>query len=178
MRFRPAILIGLLCASSLPAQSSTDEVEKLRAEVARLREENARLGQALREISAGAAEAEKFEGTWVIETACLEGKDVVSDRGGEIDFLGNRVIARMPGRKEPIRLRFGISPSAGQLDFGPILRSPEENYLPTGTSFDRVIGRYEWAGKELRISLQSAYTIPKDVSDKGQVLWILKRKKA
>lgn len=176
MSFRASVLLVLLGTSSLPAQGPGDDVEKLRAEIIRLREDNSRLRDTLKQILEGAAEAKKIEGAWVIDSARLDGTDVASDKGGEIEFIGNSVIARMPGRQDPVRLEFVITPSAKQLDFRPILRSVKDNYRATGTSLDRMIGRYEWAGNQLRVSLQSAYIIPSEISDKGQVLWILKRK--
>lgn len=165
---RPLSAILTLLAFAVPAFAQDQ------AELARLRDENAQLRQQLADIAASFAEAKKLHGTWIIETARRDGKVVASDQGGELEFLGNVVLARMPGQKELHRLEFGIHPATRQVDFRPLLLG--QGYKATGTSLDLVSGRYEWAGDTLRVSLQSAYTIPKDVSDREQVLWVLKRK--
>lgn len=176
-----ALAAGLCCAPAV-AQDRADDVQQLRAEVERLRAENAKLGgqlkacgDLLRQSAEAAAAAKKVAGVWVIETARRDGRDVPSDAGGRVEFVGNVVIARLPGSRKPIRLEFAVEPGRGLLSFLPLEGGAA---APSGTSFDLVTGRYEWAGGDaLRVSLQSAYTLPKEVSDRGQVLWVLKRQK-
>jgi uncharacterized protein (TIGR03067 family) len=136
----------------------------LKADVANLR-------KVIGEVQAGAAEAQRLEGTWVIETARQDGKEIAGERGGEIEFFGNVVFARFPGRKEVIRQTFLVCPSEKQIGFLSGTGSP------TFTSLDYFHGRYERDGDTLRVSLLG-YGVPIDVSDRNyQRLWVLKRKK-
>jgi outer membrane murein-binding lipoprotein Lpp len=161
-----------ICATPTTARDGADDVRKLEAEVARLRDENARLRRQIQESADAAAEAKKMEGAWVIETARMDGKDIPSDRGGAIEFIGNGLVAKMPVRKEAIRLTVRIYSAGKVISFLPV-----EPLKLTDTSFDRWHGRYEWDGDSLRVSLLG-YGIPREVSDKNQVLWVLRRKKS
>ncbi len=165
-----AIVIGACCIHSQAQDKAEEDTAKLRAEIARLQAEVADLGKTIADMQAGAAEAKKLEGTWVIETARQDGKEIAGEQGGEIEFFGNVVFARFPGRKELIRQTFLVFPSEKQIGF-----------LGTGgatfTSLDYFHGRYERDGDTLRVSLLG-YGVPKDVSDRNlQRLWVLKRKK-
>jgi uncharacterized protein (TIGR03067 family) len=165
-----AIVIGACCIHS-PAQDKAEGTANLRAELARLQAEVAHLGKIIRDVQAGAAEAKNLEGTWVIETARQDGKEIAGEQGGEIEFFGNVVFARFPGRKELIRQSFHVFPSEKQIAF---LSGTGQ---ATFTSLDYFHGRYERDGDTLRVSLLG-YGVPMDVSDRNfQRLWVLKRKK-
>lgn len=173
-------LAGCLLSASASVAEET-EVEKLRAELKALKDENAKLKALSKDfmdlvqtLNAIHDEEAKLDGVWVIESATRDGKDVKSDKGGEVEFRGNRLVARMPGNKNPIRRELGLQPSLRHMYF---LDLPGKNAaIPTSTSFDLCYGLYELDGDTLRVSLLSAYGIPKTISDKGQVLWVLKRK--
>jgi uncharacterized protein (TIGR03067 family) len=178
--FCTPILLVLLFPVSGFAQP--DETQKLRAEVEKLRAENAQLKKQLagffemvRMMNAVAVEEEKFEGVWLIETASENGRDRKHEVGAELEFRGNRVIVRVPGRKDVIYLGVHLSPTSKpcQINFTHLPKQP----CDTNTALDLVIGIYELDGDQLRICLQSAYTIPTEFSDKISVQWVLKRKK-
>jgi uncharacterized protein (TIGR03067 family) len=174
MRFMLAAVMTGVCCIHLPAQGKTEDAAKLRAEVARLRAENASLRKLLADTVAGAEEVRNFEGTWVIETARQDGKEIAGEQGGEIEFFGNVVFARFPGRKELIRQTFRLFTPEKQISFiwGTATGTA------TGTSLDYFHGRYERDGDTLRVSLLG-YGVPKDVSDRHfQRMWVLKRKKS
>jgi uncharacterized protein (TIGR03067 family) len=165
-----AIVIGGYCLHS-PAQDKAEDTAKLRAELARLQAEVAHLGKIIRDVQTGAAEAKNLEGTWVIETARQDGKEIAGEQGGEIEFFGNVVFARFPGQKELIRQTFQVFPSEKQIAF------LSGTGRPTFTSLDYFHGLYERDGDTLRVSLLG-YGVPRDVSDRNlQRLWVLKRKK-
>jgi uncharacterized protein (TIGR03067 family) len=170
MRHILAVIVIGGCSVHAPAQDRAEDSAKLRAEIARLQAEVANLGKIIRDVQAGAAEAQKFEGIWVIETARQDGKEIAGEPGGEIEFFGNVVFARFPGRKE-IRQTFRVHPAEKQLAF------LSATGKATFTSLDYFHGRYERDGDRLRVSLLG-YGVPKDVSDRDyQRLWVLKRKK-
>jgi uncharacterized protein (TIGR03067 family) len=170
MRFMlAAIAIGVCCIPS-PAQDRSDNTVELRAEIVRLQAEVALLRKTIVETQAAVAEAKKLEGTWVIERARQEGKEIAGEQGGEIEFFGNVVLAQFPGRKEVIRQTFYVFPSEHQIAF------LSGTGRATETSLDYFHGRYELDGNTLRVSLLG-YGVPKDVSDWNyQRLWVLKRK--
>jgi uncharacterized protein (TIGR03067 family) len=171
MRYILATIVIASCCIPLPAQDRPEDTAKLRAEVARLQSQVEQLTKMVRDVQAEAAEAKKFEGTWIIETARQNGKVITSEQGGEIEFFGNVAFARFPGRKEVIRQSFRVSPTEQQIAY------LSATGMPTLTSFDYVSGRYKLDGDTLRVSVLG-YGIPKDLSDRdGQRMWVLKRKK-
>lgn len=170
MRFMlSAVAIGA-CFFSSSTPLLAQEVENLRAEIARLQTEVADLRKTLGDMLAATEETKRFAGTWMIESALQEGKEIPGERGGEIEFFGNVVVARFPGRKESIRQTFVVYAPEKQLSF-------HGTGAATHTSLDYFHGRYERDGDHLRISLLG-YGVPGDVSDRNfQRLWVLKRKK-
>jgi hypothetical protein len=165
-----AIVLGV-CGIHSPAQDKAEDTAKLHAEIARLQAEVAHLRKTIGDTHAGAVEAKSLEGTWVIELARQDGKEIAGEQGGEIEFFGNVVFARFPGRKELIRQSFLIFPPEKQIGF------ISATGQATWTSLDYFHGRYERDGDTLRVSLLG-YGVPKDVSDRNlQRLWVLKRKK-
>jgi|GEM_PF-4346820 len=157
------------CGFPALAQDKAEDAAKLWAEVARLKAEVTELRKTVADTQAGAIEAKKLAGTWVIETARQYGKAIPAEQGGEIEFFGNVVFARFPGRKDPIRSTFDLIPADQFIGF----RSTDpvnESFL--GLSY----GRYERDGDTLRVSVLG-YGVPKDLSDPNSRQWVLKRKK-
>jgi uncharacterized protein (TIGR03067 family) len=168
MRFMLAAVAMGVCCVHLPAQDTAADAAKLRAEVARLRAENASLRKFIVDTQ---QEMRELEGTWVVETARQDGKEIAGEQGAEIEFFGNVVFARFPGRKDLIRQTFFLLPAEKQIGF------MSGTGRPTETSLDYIHGLYERNGDTLRMSLLG-YGAPRDVSDRNyQRLWVLKRKK-
>lgn len=175
-------LISLLSTSSVFAQPGENEIRKLKAEITRLREENIHLKKRLHAFELYANrlrkirdEERKLEGVWLIEKATRDGITRGQEKGGEVEFRGNRAIVRFPKRKELIRMEVRFDPTAKpkRIAFYPL--SPG---TPTNSALDLSRGIYEMEKGTLRICLESFYPSGRrDFSDKGQVRWILKRKK-
>ncbi len=169
MRYMLPAVVVAVCGFPALAQDKAEDVAKLRAEVARLRAEVTELRKTVADTQAGTSEAKKLAGTWVIETARQYGKAIPAEQGGEIEFFGNVVFARFPGRKEPIRSTFDLVPADQFIGF----RSADpvnDSYLSLS------YGRYERDGDTLRVSVLG-YGVPKDLSDPFSRQWVLNRKK-
>jgi hypothetical protein len=159
-----------VCGFPALAQDKAENPAKLRAEVARLRAESAELRKIIADTQAGAFEAKKLAGTWVIESARQYGKAIPAEQGGEIEFFGNVVFARFPGRKDPIRSTFDLVPADQFIGFRSTDLVNDYPYLSLS------YGRYERDGDTLRVSVLG-YGVPKDLSDPNSRQWVLKRKK-
>jgi uncharacterized protein (TIGR03067 family) len=118
--------------------------------------------------SAQAGDQESIQGTWKLETATLDGKAM-----GSVDveyvFAGDTLIVRPKGGKEQkatFKLELTAKPK--------VLVVQRAEGLPD-TKPDRT--PYELDGDTLRIAFPAPDERATEVSDKGQILFTLKRKK-
>jgi uncharacterized protein (TIGR03067 family) len=107
-----------------------------------------------------------LQGTWVIESATFNGKPEPGVRG-EMIFAGNECTTREGDGKEQ-KGTFKLDPAKKpkRLVFTPAPPAPKD------------VGNmaYELKGDELRLAMSPPDKEPVDLSDKGQLLIVLKRK--
>jgi uncharacterized protein (TIGR03067 family) len=118
--------------------------------------------------SALAGDQESIQGTWTLETATLDGK-AMGPVAVEYIFTGETLIVRPKGGKEQkatFRLELTSKPKV-------LVVQRAENSADTKP--DRT--PYELDGDTLRIAFPAPDERATEVSDKGQILFTLKRKK-
>jgi uncharacterized protein (TIGR03067 family) len=115
-------------------------------------------------------ESKKLEGTWTVESASKDGKP---DDGfaNEIAIAGDRLAIKPTKGKEQTR-RFRVDPSKDPktIDFIPI------EPLAKNAAFG--LGIYELDGDKLKLCIGAPDKRPTELSDKGSLLLVLKRKKS
>jgi uncharacterized protein (TIGR03067 family) len=120
-------------------------------------------------------EADKLQGTWTAEKGLLDGTDVIEKVGNlQVIFSGDQIIFRgtEKGKPKEKKATFAIDPAQKPraIDLTPPELKPNE--APAR-------GIYELDGDTLRLCIAGANRPrPTEFSDKGQVLFTLKRKKA
>jgi uncharacterized protein (TIGR03067 family) len=109
-----------------------------------------------------------IQGTWTVETATNSGQPV-ADINGELIFDGDKFTIRDKAgteRKSTFKLEPGSKPKA-------MLVKPENN--PPNSSPGHYA--YELNGDSLKLAISPPDKKPTEISDKGQILITLKRKK-
>lgn len=118
--------------------------------------------------SAVAGDQESIQGTWALETASVDGK-VRGRVSVDYVFAGETLTVQPAGAKE-VKGSFKLE-TASKPKVLVVQRDP---YAP-GDEPDRT--PYELNGDTLKIVFPSAGEHLKEISDKGHILFVLKRKK-
>lgn len=115
-----------------------------------------------------AADQESIQGTWTLESATLDGK-ALPGVAVEYVFAGETLIVRPKAGKED-KATFRLEATSK-----PKIMVVQHSQHSAGAKPDRT--PYELTGDTLKIALSSPDESLTEVSDKGQVLFTLKRKK-
>ena len=118
--------------------------------------------------SAIAGDQENIQGTWTLETATLDGK-AMPRVSVEYVFTGETLTVRPEVGKEQ-KATFKLDTTSKP----KVLVVQHDQHLPDAKP-DRT--PYELDGDTLKIAFPSPDERPTEVSDKGQILFTLKRKK-
>jgi uncharacterized protein (TIGR03067 family) len=114
-------------------------------------------------------ELKKLEGTWAVGSATFQGKPD-KEEGGEFIFTPDQLtIKGKDGKKEIVSFKIDPSKKPKIMDFTP--EDKKKNASP-GKAI------YELDGDTLKICVGPPDKRPDEISDKGHVLFTLKRKKA
>ena len=108
----------------------------------------------------------------------MDGTERKEEKGVELEFKGEQVIVRQPGRKDNVVM--SIKPSSfpgGDIGFWPVASKGSVASKGTGTALMFTYAILKIEGDTLTLCIQSAYSIPEDFSDKNQVRWVLQRKR-
>src|SRR5438046_1055003 len=115
-------------------------------------------------------ELKKLEGTWVVRSSLMNGKNKDDDRGVEFQFAGDTGSFRRTGRTE--KFTYKIDPT--QKPFAIDLEADNRFVVPMKAI-------YEFDGDDLRICRSVARDNrdkrPTEFTDKGQSILTLRRKK-
>jgi uncharacterized protein (TIGR03067 family) len=114
-------------------------------------------------------ELKSLEGTWTVESLSFQGKP---DKGAGGEFViteGKITIKKKDGTNETVSFKIDPSKKPKQMDFTP--EEEKKNAAP-GKAI------YELDGDTLKICVGPPDKRPEEISDKGQGLFTLKRKKA
>ena len=126
------------------------------------------------------SDMKKLQGTWTTVTATKDGTERKEEKGVELEFKGEQVIIREPARKDTFVMSIGPSAFPGGdlafWDARPPVSRTEGRSRGTDTALGFTYAIFKIEGDTLTLCIQSAYSIPKDFSDKNQMLWVLKRK--
>ena len=114
-------------------------------------------------------EMKKLEGTWTVESATKDGKPLEKQKGGQFIFAADKLtIKSADGKMEKMTYKVDPSAKPRTMDFVPEEKKPN---TATGHAI------YELDGDSLKLCLGPPGRRPKEFSDQGQVLFLLKRKK-
>ena len=114
-------------------------------------------------------EMKKLEGTWVVDSATMDGKPDKDAKGGQVVFAGNKItLKKADGTEEKFTYKVDPSKKPKTMDFVPDEKKPNS---ATGA------GIYELDGDTLKACIGPPDKRPTEFSDKGQMLMVLKRKK-
>ena len=123
---------------------------------------------------AGKAKMKQFQGTWQVVAATKDGKSREAEKGGTLTFSDDIVAVTLPDQKGIMKLRVDFDQPGKEM---LIAFQHWEGQPSFGCALDLYgNGLYEIERDSLKISFLSAFAWPKDLSDKGQVLWVLKKK--
>lgn len=117
-----------------------------------------------------AKELKELEGTWVVEKVTHDGEDSSKDNPKEFLFSGSSLTLKGAAKEERFTLKLDSAGKPRTIDFG--LVSPHKT---PGAAPGK--GAYELDGDTLRLCISPPDRYPTEISDKDQVLFILKRKK-
>ncbi|HYH67299.1 MAG TPA: TIGR03067 domain-containing protein, partial [Urbifossiella sp.] len=126
----------------------------------------------------GPAELARLRGSWRTHQSTRDGKESAPERGVRLVIDGDRVMIHEPGRKEPVPMRLAVGKETISAFTVDDPKNPNQSHVWPASAFRLSYGLYKLDGDELTLVLQSAYTIPKDFSDREQVRWVLRREKA
>jgi uncharacterized protein (TIGR03067 family) len=113
-------------------------------------------------------ELKSLEGTWTVASATFKGKSD-KEEGGEFIFTPDQLtIKSKDGKKEIVSFKIDPSKKPKIMDFTP---GAEKKNASPGKAI------YELDGDTLKICVGPPDKRPDEISDKGQVLFTLKRKK-
>jgi uncharacterized protein (TIGR03067 family) len=118
-----------------------------------------------------AAAAKALEGTWTVEGATLDGKEVVAAGGGEFVFAAGRLTMKPPMDLPEQVFKYRVDPSKkpAAIDFA------FDGAAPPNAGIGPAV--YELDGDTLKLCLAPPdKPRPTEIGDKGQVLFVLKRK--
>lgn len=118
-----------------------------------------------------AAAAKALEGTWTVEQATIDGKQVVASEGGEFVFAAGRLTMKPPMDLPEQVFKYRVDPSKkpAAIDFAFDGAAPPNAGIGPAA--------YELDGDTLKLCLAPPdKPRPAEISDKGQVLFVLKRK--
>ena len=118
--------------------------------------------------SAFAGDQEDIQGTWTLESVSLDGKALPLAHVVYV-FTGESLVVRSDAGKEE-RITFKLETTSQ-----PRIMIAQRDQPASGAKPDRT--PYELAGDTLKIAAVAPGDHPTDVSDSGQVLLTLKRKK-
>jgi len=173
--FGGGLTLRQLTAAGQQVTAKQDEEKSPNRQADPLKKEGDESKQAAPSKTKFEANKEMLQGIWTTVTATKDGTERKEEKGVQLEFAGEQVIVREPGRKDAVVL--ALKPSAfpgGDLGFWPVAsKSPGTE---TALMFTYAIFKIE--GDTLTLCLQSAFSIPEDFSDKDQVLWVLKRSAA
>jgi uncharacterized protein (TIGR03067 family) len=114
-------------------------------------------------------ELKNLEGTWMVESITFQGKPD-KEEGGEFLITADKItMKKKDGTKEAVSFKIDPSKKPKVLDFIP--EEKKENAAP-GKAI------YDLDGDTLKICVGPPDKRPEEISDKGSVLFTLKRKKA
>jgi uncharacterized protein (TIGR03067 family) len=114
-------------------------------------------------------ERKKLEGTWTVESATQNGKPL--ERGpAEIVFAGDQFTMQRPEKKQTMKYVLDPSRSPKTINF-MLPKNAPPNAAPGH-------GIYELKGDTLRVAISPPDVLPKEFTDKDQLLLTLKRKKS
>jgi uncharacterized protein (TIGR03067 family) len=114
-------------------------------------------------------ELKNLEGTWTVESATFQGKSD-KEEGGEFIITADKLtMKKKDGKKETVSYKIDPSKKPKVMDFTP---EEEKKDAAPGKAI------YELTGDTLKICVGPPDKRPDEISDKGQVLFTLKRKKA
>jgi uncharacterized protein (TIGR03067 family) len=110
----------------------------------------------------------QLEGTWLVVSATMDGKDLPDARGGAVVFAGAQLTFKdKAGKEEKYTYRLDLSRKPRMIDFTP--EKAKANVAPGR-------GIYELRGDTLRLCVGPPNRRPTEFSDTKRVLWTLKRK--
>jgi uncharacterized protein (TIGR03067 family) len=123
-------------------------------------------------VSPEQVEMKTLEGTWIIQSATLDGKQIGKEKGGAGSFIfaGDKLTMKtLQGKEEVVRYNVGPSKKPKTIDF-----SPEDKKPKSGLGK----GIYQIEGDILKLCVGPPDTRPTEFNDKGQVLFTMKKKKS
>jgi uncharacterized protein (TIGR03067 family) len=113
-------------------------------------------------------ELKNLEGTWKVESASFQGKSDKDDADEFIITADKITMQNKAGKKETVSYKIDPSKKPKVMDFTP--EEKKENAAP-GKAI------YDLDGDTLKICVGPPDKRPDEISDKGHVLFTLKRKK-
>lgn len=115
--------------------------------------------------------AKLLEGTWTVEKATIDGKEVVASVGSEFQFAAGRMTMKPPMDLPEQVFKYRIDPTKkpATIDFA------FDGAVPANSAIGPAV--YELEGDTLKLCLAAPdKPRPTELTDQGQVLFILKRK--
>ena len=116
-----------------------------------------------------ADDAKKLEGTWLVKSATLDGKDVADMKDGQIVVAGDKLTIK-PKDGKATEFTFKVDPSKKPKTMRLAFVEKVPNAAP-----GQVI--YDLDGDDLKLVIGPPDKTPTEFTDKGQPLVTLKRKK-
>jgi uncharacterized protein (TIGR03067 family) len=120
-------------------------------------------------VEDAAKEAKKLEGTWTAVSATKDGKELGKEKDKEAVFSGDKLTLKGGGKEEKFTYKLDPSQKPKTIDFKSAGDAPKNSAPGKGI--------YELNGGTLKLCIGPPNRRPTEMSDKGQVLFILKRKK-
>jgi len=111
--------------------------------------------------------AKKLEGTWIVESVTLGGKATSPPKGSQVIFADAVMITKpTQGREQKWKFKVDPSKKPNEIDF-EFADEVSKGIVPKGI--------FELGGDSLKLCTHP--NRPKEISDQGQRLWVLKRAK-
>lgn len=125
----------------------------------------------LEPVPAGDAKdaAKKLEGTWTVESATHDGKP--ADLNGEVTFVGDKMMIR-PDKAQVQIFLFKVDPSKKPA----IMDLTFDGEKPKNAAPGQAV--YELKGDTLKLCIGPPDRRPTQISDKGAILILMKKKKS
>jgi uncharacterized protein (TIGR03067 family) len=114
-------------------------------------------------------EAKKLQGTWVVLSATLDGRDVTDLKGGRVVIAGDKLTIRPESGMDEEEFTFTVDPT----------RKPKAMRLAFVKTPSKAAAHviYDLDGDDLKFVLGQPDKRPTEFTDKGHALLTLKRKK-